>query len=103
MDTIKVGVQNTGTLTDQKIRELEFDSKISDKKRDVEKINKEIGNKAYEIYSKNSQEFSVEVIDLCAKIKTLNADIEKLESDKKEMIDKCHNERESRRQEADKQ
>lgn len=97
LDKVKVGVDNVGSHSTQKLDELSYSSKISDKKSEISKLKAEAGDKIYNLYSEDKPFDSAEVKELCDKIKQCYAEIEELEAKKKELAEKGHEERQSRR------
>ncbi|MCL2296464.1 MAG: hypothetical protein FWC29_05245 [Methanomassiliicoccaceae archaeon] len=98
IDMIKNTVQDTASYGAEKTREADLNLKISGKKDDIGRVQREIGALVYAAHSRDETSFDDDVVKLCEKIKELEADIEDLERQKKENADKEKAERQSRRE-----
>ncbi|MDR2846610.1 MAG: hypothetical protein LBV63_04945 [Candidatus Methanoplasma sp.] len=96
-DKLKNGIQNTTSKTFEVFDSAGYNTKISGKKSDIAKVEGEIGQKIYGIYTSGESTFGDDVIKLCDDIKKLYADIDELEAQKKDKADKAHAERKARR------
>jgi hypothetical protein len=96
-DKIKNTIQDVTSIGAEKIDETNFNMKINDKKSDITKVEKDIGELVYAAYSRDERSFGDDVIKLCEKIKEIEGEIENLEKQKKEKIEKAKAERMNRR------
>lgn len=98
-DKLKAGIKNTDSLAGQKIDEARINSAIGDQRVAKSKLMSEAAEKMFCAYIDGATELTAEVKALFDKAKACDAEITKLEQEKKDLIDKAHSERESRRNE----
>lgn len=82
-DKLKTTIDEMASAASDKIDNAGISVKISDKKNEIEKIEREIGGLIYKSYAEGKASISDEVNALCDKIKGLMEEIEELEKQKK--------------------
>ena len=97
LDKMKAGAANAGNYTSQKADEATINSKISDQRNTKKKLIAESGEKMFALYLEGKTELSDEIKDMYAKCVECDKEIEKLETEKAEMIAKYEGERQARR------
>lgn len=97
MDKVKTGIQNTGSVTSQKIDEESYNSKIRSKNREVEETISKIGVATHAAFTDGKTAFTSEITELCEKVNSLRKEIAEIEAEKEKMKAKAHEERQSRR------
>jgi len=101
MDKVKTGLDNTASLSSQKIDEAKYETKVADKKRDIRKAKDDIGEKLYDAWKNDTPEVRDEIITICERIKSLEEEIEAIQKEKEDLKNRCHEEREARRKSAE--
>lgn len=99
MDKILAGASSTTSSLDHTAKKAEFNSKISSKKAEIDKLVNEAGKKVYEAYLDGKNELTDEVVDLYEKCGVHMKEIEKLEQEKAELIAEYESRREAKREE----
>lgn len=100
MDKMKTGAKNLDNRMGQSVDSAKYDSKIADQKNIKKKAIEEAGQKMFEAYVANgSTAITDEVKELYEKAKACDAEIEKLEKEKADMIEANKAERQSNRDE----
>ena len=99
LDKVNAGISNAGSRLSQEADEASYNSKIHDQQRDKSKALEQAGQIMFDAYKEGKTEITSEVKDLFEKAKACDVEIEKLEKEKAEMIEKAHQEREDRRAE----
>ena len=99
LDKVNAGISNAGSRLSQEADEASYNSKIHDQQRDKSKALEQAGQIMFDAYKDGKTEITSEVKDLFEKAKACDTEIEKLEKEKAEMIEKAHQEREDRRAE----
>ena len=89
------GLNSVANKSAGKLNESSYNSKISDKKRAINKVEQEIGNIFYKAY-KDGAEFADLASDQFKRIDDLMKEIEALEAEKKESAEKAEEERKRR-------
>lgn len=93
---IKNKLQDATSVGFEKIDESGYNYKISDKKSDIKKVEKDLGAAVYQAYL-NGETFSGEVVELCEKIDGINEEIEAIEKQKEVNAEKAQAERNFRK------
>lgn len=99
MDKLKTGASNTNNALEQSSKESEFNSKINDQKKQKAKLIADAGEKVFAAYLEGKTELSDEVKDMYEKCKACDAEVEKLEKEKADMIADYEAQREAKREE----
>ena len=99
-DKLKVGLSNAGSRISQSADEAGYNSRISDQKKIIDDSTKKAGELMYAEYAKGAKMITPEIEELFKAADAAKAEIEKLEAEKQEMIDKAQKERDDRRADA---
>ena len=100
MDKMKTGAKNLDNRMGQSVDSAKYDSKIADQKNIKRKAIEEAGQKMFEAYiASGAASITDEVKELYEKAKACDAEIEKLEKEKADMIEANKAERQSNRDE----
>lgn len=79
-------MSNVGSHISQVSDTASFNNKISAQKKEKDKILNDVGQKMFDTYLEGNVEISDEITDLLEKAKACDAEIERLEKEKAEMI-----------------
>ena len=101
MDKVSAGVKNVDNRLGQSVDSAKYDSKISDQKNIKRKAIEEAGQKMFEAYLAGNCAVTDEIKELFEKAKACDAEIEKLEKEKAEMIEANKAERQANRDAAE--
>lgn len=93
-DKLKSTIKATDSLAGQKIEEAKIEAKIADQKSQRRRHIDEAGDKMFQEYLKGAP-VPDDVRELFEKAKACNAEVERLEAEKKDIIEKGKAERDS--------
>ncbi len=99
-DKLKVGISNAGSRLSQSADESGFNARINEQKKIIDDSNKKAGELMFEEYNNGRNTFTNSVEELFKAVQNAKDEIEKLEAEKQEMIDKAQKERDDRRADA---